>query len=212
MYIRPFVIALLLCLFQACFATAGEPVVRGSLHSIFMLGDNCLTVPPAAARLQPGMRLEMRSCENNPEQIFEWNVETFEIKFHDLCLDAFRLGKGQSQPGDAVGLWYCQKTNHQKWFLRDKDKAWHGAFNIVGGGSPINDLCLNIADDKSADRARLTIETCNGGDNQWFRLYPWPPLKIRPVAQRENASPLMATLAANSARMRRLNRAEAAGR
>jgi hypothetical protein len=212
MYIRQIVIAVLLCLLPSCFATAEEPVVRGSFHTILILGHNCLTVPQAEPRLRPGTRLEMRSCEDNADQIFEWNVDTFEIKFHDLCVDAFRVGEGRSQPGDPIGLWYCQKTKHQKWFPRQKNESWLDAFNIVGGGSPSSDLCLNIAGNKDVDGAQLTIQNCNGGDNQWFRLYPWPPLNSEPVARRENSISLIAALAANAARMIRLNKSEAAGR
>jgi len=192
MSIRRFVIAAALCLLPSCFATAGEPIVRGSFHTILVLGENCLTVPQAEARLRPGTRLETRSCQDTPEQIFEWNVETFEIKFHNLCLDAYRVGTSQSQAGDPVGLWYCQKTNHQKWYLLQKSKTWVNAFNIVGGGSPSGDLCLNIAADKTIVGAKLTIQNCDGRDNQWFRLYPWPPRKARPVAERDDSISLIA--------------------
>lgn len=108
MYIRQFIIAALLCAFPSCFAVAGEPVVKGSFHTILILGQNCLTVPQTEPHLRPGSRLEMRPCQNSPEQIFEWNAVTFEIKFANLCVDALRVGGGQSQPGDPVGLWYCQ--------------------------------------------------------------------------------------------------------
>jgi hypothetical protein len=212
MSIRRFVIAALLFLIPSFFATAEEPVVRGSFHTILILGHNCLTVPQSESRLRPGTRLELRSCQDTPEQIFEWNVDTFEIKFQNLCLDAFRVDNGQSQPNDPVGLWYCQKTKHQKWFPRQKSKSWVSAFNIVGGGSPSSDLCLTIADDKGVDGARLTIQNCNNRDNQWFRLYPWPPRSRRPVALRGNSISLSAAPAANAARMIWLNKSEAAGR
>jgi hypothetical protein len=209
---RRFVIAAALCLLPSCLATAGEPVVRGSFHTIHVLGNNCLTVPPAESRLRPGTLLEMRSCRDAPEQIFEWNIKTFEIKFHDLCLDAYRVGEGQSQAGDPVGLWYCQQTKHQKWFVRQNNKNWLNAFNIVGGGSPSSELCLNVADKKRGDGAKLTIQNCNGGDNQWFRLYSWPPRNARPVARRDNSISLIAALAANAAEMARLNKSKAASR
>jgi hypothetical protein len=198
MSIRPIVIAALLGLLPSWFAAADERVVRGSLHSILVLGDNCLTVPQALARLRPGTRLQLRGCQDAPDQIFEWNVDTFEIKFHNLCLDAFRVGRGRSQPGDPVGLWYCQKTNHQKWFPHQKNKSWADAFNIVGGGSPSSDLCLSIADGKDAKSAPLTIEICNGGNNQWFRVYSWPSRRARPVAQRNGSISFTAAPAADA--------------
>ena len=182
MSIRPFVIAALLGLLPSWFAAAEEPVVRGSLHSILVLGDKCLTVPQALPRLLPGTRVSLRGCQDNPDQIFEWNVETFEIKFQNLCLDAFRVGNGQSQPGDPVGLWYCQKTQHQKWFPHQKNKKWANAFNIVGGGSPSSNLCLSIADGSDAKRTPLTLENCNDSHNQWFRISSWPSRNARPVA------------------------------
>lgn len=184
MYIRRFITAVWLCAVPLCSATAGEPVVRGTFHTVLVLGQQCVTVPKTDVRLRPGVRLEMRPCQNRVDQIFEWNVVTFEIKFHRLCMDAFRVGDAPSQPGDPVGLWYCQKTQHQKWFPHHKNESWMDAFNIVAGGSPSSDLCLDIADGKSVDGARLTIQTCRGGDNQWFRLYPWPPPGNRLLSRR----------------------------
>lgn len=211
MYVRPFVIAVLLCLFQAFLAAAGEPVVKGSFHTVLPLGDNCLSVPQTESYLRPGTYLELRSCRNSPEQIFEWNVVTFEIKFHDLCMDAFRVGDGPSQPGDAVGLWYCQNNEHQKWFPHHKGENWLDAFNIVGGGSPSSELCLSSTDNKGGDGAQITIQNCNGGDNQWFQLYPWPPLDGQSVSQRENSIPFITILATSAAQMGDRNNPEPTG-
>jgi Ricin-type beta-trefoil lectin domain len=190
MSIRAFLFTALLGLFlPSWFAAADAPVVRGSLRSILILGDKCLTVPQEVPRLRPGTRLALRGCQDNSDQIFEWNVDTFEIKFHELCLDAFRVGKGQSQPGDPVGLWYCQKTKHQKWFPHQKNQKWTNAFNILGGGSPSSDLCLSITDGKNTAGAPLTIEKCNGSHNQWFRLSSWPSHKARPVVWQDDQFP-----------------------
>ncbi len=210
MPIRPFVIAALLGLLPSWFAAAGEPVVRGSFHSILVLGDKCLTVPQAVPRLRPGTRLHLRSCQDNPDQIFEWNVGTFEIKFDNLCLDAFRVGKGGSRPGDPVGLWYCQKTNNQKWFPHQKNQRWANAFNIVGGGSPSSDLCLTIADSKDGGDAALKLQTCNGGHNQWFRHYSWPSRSARPVAHDDNSMSLIAAPTAVAPSMSELTDSETA--
>ena len=175
MHTRQFLIAALLLASQPYLARAGEPVVRGSLHTIHIIGNQCLSVPKTVARLRPGTRLEMRVCQDSPEQTFEWNVVSFEIKYQGLCLDALRAGDGQSQPGDPVGLWYCQQTPHQQWFLDHKSESWLDAFNIVGGGNSDNDLCLSITDANSVDGAPLTVEPCDRRDNQWFRLYPTQP-------------------------------------
>jgi hypothetical protein len=184
MSVRRFIIAVLLCAFPSCFASAGEPVVKGSIRTILILGQSCLTVPKTETYLRPGSRLEMRDCQNSPEQIFEWNVVTFEIKFANLCVDAFRGGgDGKSQPGDPVGLWYCQQTPQQKWYPNHKNESWLQAFNIVGGGSPSSELCLSIAGDKSLEGAQLTLQTCNRGDHQWLRLYSWPPLNGQLLSQ-----------------------------
>ena len=157
MSIRRFLMAVLLCSVPASSATAGEAVVQGSFHTILVLGHKCLTVPRIDNHPRAGVRLEMHACQNSADQIFNWNVVTFEVKIHGLCMDAFRVGEGPSQPGDPVGLWYCQKSRHQKWFPHHKSESWQGAFNIVGGGSPSSELCLNIVDNKSADGAQLTI-------------------------------------------------------
>jgi hypothetical protein len=192
MDVRPFAIAALMLLAPLC-ATAGEPVVKGSFHTILMLGDKCISVPQTAASyLRPGKRLELRPCGNGAEQHFEWNVVTFEIKFQGLCMDAFRDGAGPSQPGDAVGLWYCQNTAHQKWFPDHRNENWLDAFNIVGGGSPSSELCLTSDDSNGVDGAQITIQNCNRSDNQWFRLREWPPLKRAPVAQRNDLISLVA--------------------
>jgi Ricin-type beta-trefoil lectin domain len=200
MPIRPFVIAALLGFLPSWLAAAEEPVVRGSFHSILVLGDKCLTVPQNVPRLRPGTRVSLRGCQNHPDQIFEWNVDTFEIKFHNLCLDAFRADKGQSRAGDPVGLWYCQKTKNQKWFPHQKNKKWENAFNIVGGGSPNSDLCLSIADGNDAKRAQLTLQNCNDSHNQWFRLSSWPSHNPRPVARRDKPISLTAKPATNAPR------------
>jgi len=183
MRIFRFIIAVLLCVFPSCFAPAGEPVVRGVFHTIVLLGQHCLTVPKTEPYLLPGSRLEMRDCINSPDQVFAWNVITFEIKFHNLCVDAFRVGDGPSRPGDPVGLWYCQQTARQMWYPNRKNEAWFEAFNIVGGGGPSSDLCLSIARDKDIDGAQLTLQKCDSGDNQWLRLYSWPPLQSQAVTQ-----------------------------
>ena len=218
MYFRPFVIAILLGALQAGQASAGEPVVKGTFHTVLILGRECLSVPETDAHLRPGTRLEMRPCRNGPDQIFEWNVVTFEVKFHNLCMDALRVGDGSSQPGDPVGLWYCQQSPHQKWFPHHKNESWLDAFNIVGGGSPSSELCLNIgaaksvADANSVAGAQLTLEKCNGGDNQWFRLYPFPPLNGPSLSQRSNSTTWETFLATNADPMQRPNAPQATGR
>jgi len=176
MPLRRCLIAAVLSLAPLCWAGAGEPVVKGTIRTIFTLGTNCLTVPATETYLRPGTRLEMRPCRNAPEQMFEWNVVSFEIKFNGLCVDAFRVGLGATQTGDPIGLWYCNQSPHQKWYPSHGNESWHDAFNIVGGGSPSSTLCMSIAGDGRADRAALSVNTCDGRDAQWFRLQPWPPL------------------------------------
>ena len=199
MFIRRFIIGALLATLSASVAAAGEPVVKGSFHTILILGQNCLTAPDDETYLLPGARLQMSACQKSPRQIFDWNVATFEIKFRGLCVDAFRAAEGKTKAGDPVGLWYCNKTPHQKWYPNHSNESWLEAFNIVGGGSPSSELCLSIADEKGADGAPLTIQTCDGADRQWFRMYPWPPLQGQPVSQQDNTMSLMAILATGAA-------------
>lgn len=150
-----------------------EPVVRGSIRSALSYGYQCLSVPVAEWR--PGAHLEMRPCRNSADQIFDWNVLSFEIKIHGLCVDALRSGDGDSQSGDPIGLWYCQGTPHQKWFpIGNAPQA--PAFSIVGGGGPSSNLCLDIRNASNADGTRLTIATCTSDDNQRFRIHSWPAL------------------------------------
>ena len=54
-----------------------------------------------------------------------------------------------------------------------KNESRLDAFNIVGG-SPIGTLCMSIADPERAAGAQLSVAACDGGDQQWFRLLPWP--------------------------------------
>jgi hypothetical protein len=194
MLIRRFILGVLLAALSASVAAAGEPVVKGSFHTILILGQNCLTVPDTETYLLPGARLQFRACEKRPQQVFDWNVVTFEIKYRGLCMDAFRPGDGKTKAGDAVGLWYCNQTPHQKWYPNHSNESWLEAFNIVGGGSPSSELCLSIAGEKSIDGAPLTVEKCDGGDRQWFRMYPWPPLQGEPVSQLNNTISLLTIL------------------
>jgi hypothetical protein len=190
MRIHSFIIAALFCSIQLYPTSAGElvvpsePVVRGSIRSSLSYGQQCLSAP--ATEILPGARLEMRPCRNSVGQIFDWNVFSFEIKIHNLCVDALRSGADNSQPGDPVGLWYCQGTRHQKWFpSRNSPQA--PELSLVGGGDPTSNLCLDILNGSNADGAQLVIANCNGGDNQQFRIQSWPPLdskvSSRPFSQ-----------------------------
>lgn len=179
MRIHSFVAAVLSCTIQLCAASArelivpSEPVVRGTIRSSLSYGHKCLTVPEI--EFPPGARLEMRPCKNTADQIFEWNVLSFEIKIHKLCVDALRSGQGSSQPGDPVGLWYCQGTQRQRWFpFRDSPQA--PAISFVGGSNKNGNLCMNILDGSNADGAKLVISNCDGEDYQRFHIQSWPPL------------------------------------
>ncbi|MDI1343564.1 MAG: RICIN domain-containing protein [Pseudolabrys sp.] len=218
MFVRPIVLAVLICLLAPLPAAAGEPVVKGTFHTILMLGDSCITAPQTAEPyLRPGKRLELRPCRNSAEQQFEWNVITFEIKFQGLCVDALRVGTGPSQPGDPIGLWHCQNNGHQQWYPDNKNRNWLDAFNIVGG-SPSSTLCLTADNGngedtgKGEDGAPIAMRTCSNDDNQWFRLREWPPLKASPVSQRDGLISLVAATAATVARNRRLGLSEATNR
>lgn len=150
-----------------------EPVVRGTIGSSLSYGDKCLSVPLTDVR--PGTRLEMRPCRNSVDQIFDWNVLSFEIKIHKLCVDALRAGEDATQPGDPVGLWYCQGTQHQKWFpSRDNPQAQ--ALSLVGGGSPAGNLCVEILNGSNGDGAQLAIASCDDSDRQRFHIRSWPRL------------------------------------
>jgi len=212
MFVRPFAVAALICLLAPLSAFAGEPVVRGSLHTILMLGDSCITAPKTAEPyLLPGQRLALRPCRDSAEQRFEWNVVTFEIKFQGYCVDALRVGTGPSQPGDPIGLWHCQNNGHQQWYPDNKNRNWLDAFNIVGG-SPSGALCLTADNGKGSDGAPIAMRPCSNDDNQWFRLREWPPLKAAPVSQRDGLMSLVTSTAATAERNRRLGFADAAGR
>ena len=212
MFVRPFAIAALTYLLVPLPSAAGEPVVRGSFHTIVMLGDSCITAPQTTEPyLLPGQRLALRPCRNSAEQHFEWNVITFEIKFQGLCVDALRVGDGPSQPGDPIGLWHCQNNGHQQWYPDNKNRNWLNAFNIVGG-SPSSTLCLTADNGKGEDGAPITMQNCSNDDNQWFRLREWPPPKAAPVSQRDDLMSLVAATAATVARNRRLGLSDAAGR
>lgn len=153
-----------------------DPVVRGSIGSSVSYGDKCVTVP--LTDILPGARLEMRPCRKTADQIFDWNVLSFEIRIHKLCVDALRAGEGQSQPGDPVGLWYCDGSPHQKWFP-SRSSPLAQATSFVAGGTPSSNLCLEILDGSNADGTQLTISTCDDSDRQRFRLRPWPLLSSK---------------------------------
>ena len=177
MRIQTLLIAALLCAGYP--AAAGEPlvpsapVVRGVIRGDFAYGSQCLSVP--LTEFLPGVSLEMRPCRNSADQIFEWNVVSFEIKIHNLCVDALRAASGHSQPGDPIGLWYCQSTPRQQWFPL-RSNPYLPTFSIVGAGGPASNLCLESLKDSTVAGTQLAIAPCDGGDNQQFRVQPWPPL------------------------------------
>ena len=165
-----FMIAALLCAGYP--ASAGEllvpsePVVRGVIRSDFAYGSQCLSVP--VAEFLTGITLEMRPCQNSADQIFEWNVVSFEIKIHSLCVDALRAGSGSSQPGDPIGLWYCQGSHRQQWFPL-RSNPYLPTFSIISTSGPASNLCLESLEASTAVGTPLALATCDGGDNQQFR-------------------------------------------
>jgi hypothetical protein len=178
MRIHSLIIAALYGAIQLWPASAGEliapsePVVRGSIRSALAHGQ-CLSV--SIAEWRPGAHLEVRPCQNSADQIFDLNVLSFEIKIHELCVDALRSGDGDSQAGDPVGLWYCQGTPRQKWFpIRNNPHT--PAFSIFGGGTPTGHLCLDIPNGSKSGGTQLTLAACTGDDNQLFRIHSWPAL------------------------------------
>jgi hypothetical protein len=182
MRIHSFIIAAFFSAIQLSPASAGElvvpaePVVRGSTRNDISFEDKCLSVP--ATDIRPGALLEMRPCRNSTDQIFDWNVLSFEIKIYKLCVDALRSGEGNSQPGDPVGLWYCQGTQHQKWFP-DRRSPPALALSIVGGGTHARNLCLDIPNGSNADGTQLVISNCDDSDHQQFHIRPWPALNSK---------------------------------
>jgi hypothetical protein len=174
-----FIIAALLCAGPLGPISAGqpllpsEPVVRGMIRGDIAYGSQCLTVP--VTEFLPGVSLEMRPCRNSADQIFEWNVISFEIKIYKLCVDVLRAGDGHAQPGDPIGLWYCQSMPRQQWFPLHSN-PYLPTFSIVGGGEPASNLCLETLHASTVAGTPLLIAPCNDGDNQQFRLQPWPPL------------------------------------
>jgi hypothetical protein len=183
--IHSLIIAALLCVFQLRAVSAGdlvtrsEPVIRGTIRSVPSDGDKCLTAPET--KLPQGARLEMRPCRNGANQIFEWNALSFDIKMFDLCVDVLRGGESNTQPGDPVGLWYCQGTLRQRWFPIHNN-LYVRAVSIVGGDNPNGDLCLQIRDGSNADGAEIEVSICNDEETQQFRIQPWPVLsnKVSP--------------------------------
>jgi hypothetical protein len=172
-----FIVAALLCATYP--ASAGEPlapsepVVRGAIRGDFAYGSQCLSVP--AVEFLPGVTLEMRPCRNGVDQIFEWNVVSFEIKIHNLCVDALRAESGPSQPGDPIGLWHCQSTPRQQWYPL-RSNPYLPTFSIIGTSGPASNLCLESLNASTVAGTQLALATCDGGDRQQFRIQPWPPL------------------------------------
>jgi Ricin-type beta-trefoil lectin domain len=150
-----------------------EAVVRGEIRAGPAQVDKCLSAP--ATEILAGAHLEIRRCRHSGDQIFDWNVLSFELKVHKLCVDALRAGGGRSQPGDPVGLWYCQGTQHQRW-LPFRTVAHAPVMRIVGGHNQNGSLCLTVLDPVDASEPRLTIANCDGSASQLFWIRPWPPL------------------------------------
>ena len=167
MDIRRFIIAVVLCSLPSCLATAGEPVVKGSLRSVDILGRDCLSVVKTDSYLRPGTRLQLRACQGSPDQIFEWNVVTFQITFHELYMGhlAHRRGEHRS-PAIRLAYGIVQQTPHQKWFPHHKNETWSDAFQHRWRRRVNSaELCLTIGDDQ-----RREWRAVDAAELRWRRL------------------------------------------
>lgn len=170
--------ALLLCTGSAGAAALlqpGQTRIVGNEN----LGNKCLDVPNGDYRA--GVRVIMFRCQDNsPNQVFNvippmpqpngalpvmvWGP----IRIAGLCLDAYRPGGGQSQNGDAVGLWTCHGGANQQWkFVLQRYGAPH--YVLQNNGREPTPICLEIAGGSNQDGAQLIIATCNSIPSQLFQ-------------------------------------------
>jgi Ricin-type beta-trefoil lectin domain len=142
-----------LCIFAIaliCFSDVAKADLRIVAVNSFNYAESaCLD---ASGGIQ-ATKLIAKACNSmyGYSQYFEYNQQTGQIKFHDLCLDA--LG-AKGQPGDAIALWQCNGSPNQVWKFVPISGRSFGRF------TGINNLCLNIP---GGYNNYAMLNNCNAG-------------------------------------------------
>jgi|GEM_PF-924215 len=112
--------------------------------------------------------LEQYTCHGNKNQKFSLiNEENgwyqIQAEHSGLCLD---VSKGSQSLGESVIQWECKQSNsaNQQFQLISKGNGW---YNLKAKHSG---LCLDIAGNSKDNNANLEQFTCNGQDNQLFKM------------------------------------------
>jgi hypothetical protein len=124
-------------------------------------GQTCLDV--AGAQFISGMRLQTFDCNNQSDQIFEYDQSIGRLVIGHLCVEA----AGRGDAADAVGLGACNGAPNQHWRMA----ATGNYYQIVG----VNDRCLEIRPGVGGNGAPLDIEDClPGAAGQMWALIEAP--------------------------------------
>jgi hypothetical protein len=133
-------------------STQGVPsaqVLRMVIQSHPNAGQKCLDIP--GAQFIAGMRLQTFDCNNQSDQIFEYDQGMQRLVIGHLCVES--LGRGDA--ADGIGLGVCNGAPNQHWRMG----AIGEYYQIVG----VNDRCLEIRSGAVGNGAPLAIQNCQPG-------------------------------------------------
>lgn len=129
---------------------ASAQVLRMVIQSHPNAGQNCLDVP--GAQFIAGMRLQTFGCNNQSDQIFEYDEGMQRLVIGHLCVEAF----GRGEAADGIGLGACNGAPNQHWRMG----AIADYYQIVG----VNNRCLEIRSGAIGNGAPLDIGDCHPGN------------------------------------------------
>jgi hypothetical protein len=84
-------------------------VLRMVIQSHPNAGQHCLDI--AGAQFIAGMRLQTFDCNNQSDEIFEYDQGTQRLVIGHLCVESF----GRGDAADGVGLGACNGVPNQQW-------------------------------------------------------------------------------------------------
>ena len=167
MSVRVLVLALAsICLVTAN-ASAQQPV---TLASNFNARPLCIDVPNN--QYKAGTQLIVYPCQRSPNQYFTFTQYGIVAGNTQLCVDAFRPGGGASRIGDVIGLWSCQHSPNQSWFLSAAVVTPPGQTPAIFSLIVQAGLCMEVTGyDPQRQVGRLVLNRCTSSPSQQFRFY-----------------------------------------
>jgi hypothetical protein len=152
-------------------ATGSASAQRVAFASNFNARPLCIDVPNS--QYTAGTQLIVYPCQRSANQYFTPTQSGIRAGNTNLCIDAFRPGGGASQIGDVIGIWNCQNSQNQSWFLNGiqgpPTSPTVFSLQVVSGN---NVLCMEVTGfNPQAQVGRLALNRCTNALNQQFRYF-----------------------------------------